>query len=406
MAPTFVGTDDGDWREAGLFDRPPHGWILSDAMAREATLSVTGASASNEGFRRAAREIVAQHPALADLPLMFDGPPDRTLAEHAAPPPWQWSSATFLHGTSRATWERIQREGIQPRTVTGSSAAHGAQYSHAKPGRTDAVYLTLSPNTARFAARDADRKDRSGPVVLLVRGVREERAIPDIDSGEDTARASLDRIGSIGYLGRIAPTDVALGWAVDPATNGWVRVPSAPRSNPGRRPARPARRATGATPLDDLSTVLLHGTLRVNRPAILRSGLVPRAGAVVTHAHFGEGDSRPGRLPKLVYATSPEEVSAALFAIQYQLAVQRGMPVHAVHPEDVLRLGMLAIVPRRGFHHATPSPYRLLHPPTVEPGDWYSMRRVRPIDLVYGKRLRDLVARLEGLEARPTGGRP
>lgn len=81
---------------------------------------------------------------------------------------------------------------------------YGAR-TRAKSGRVDAIYLTTQLGMARFAAIDACRLHGGDMLILSIIGIDSCNAIPDVDSGESTAELSLQRIGSIGYLGHIPP---------------------------------------------------------------------------------------------------------------------------------------------------------------------------------------------------------
>lgn len=216
----FYGRDDGTWEPRGRgnwilgFRRHGFDWEMIPSMVlknEHRNFSVEGARETHQGFQKAMREIVNEYPEVLDFVLQFDGPykPVRDVLVGEVS---DMSRVRFLHGTSMAAWQKVQSEGLRPRSVTHAVAAYG-QASSAKEGRPDAVYLTTQETMARFAARDAARAHKSTPVVLEVVGIDPKLAAPDEDSGEDTAEASLARLGSIAYLGSVEPENIrSLGW--------------------------------------------------------------------------------------------------------------------------------------------------------------------------------------------------
>jgi hypothetical protein len=228
----FHGTDDGSWSTDERW-LPTRGtwWMATTLSGGRQRLILEGATESHEGFRRALSEIVAQHSELGDLQIQFDGPPV-LVSELLSRPPFAWETADFYHGTSIGVWEKVKRDALRPRSETGSGPAYGSQYSSAPKGREDAVYLSTQLGPAHFAARDASRPDHSMPVVLRVHGIREQYAIPDVDSRERTARDSLDRMGTIGYLRTIPASQITLFETLDRERGKWIKHDT--RSNPGQ----------------------------------------------------------------------------------------------------------------------------------------------------------------------------
>jgi hypothetical protein len=210
----FYGSDDGSWELAGrpvlAFKRAGFDWEMAPALSgdnQRRNFRVEGATVSNDGFRGALVEIVEQHPELFDWVIRFDGP---WLLMHdvLGQPPFSWT-ATFYHGTSEAALPFIRQRGICPRDITGSRPTYGGED---KAGRSDAVYLTTELGMAQFAARDASRVTRSPGVVLAIHGVDPRKVVPDEDSKEATARASVDRMGSFGVVGCVPPEDVSVAY--------------------------------------------------------------------------------------------------------------------------------------------------------------------------------------------------
>jgi len=114
------------------------------------------------------------------------------------------TSCSFI-GTSTAFLPAIKKEGLRPRGQTSVKPAYG-HASSAKPGNPDLLYFTTQETMARFAARAAAAVHGGEPVILEVRNLDKAKAEPDEDSREKTAEASLARMGSIGYRGRV-PAD-------------------------------------------------------------------------------------------------------------------------------------------------------------------------------------------------------
>jgi GNAT superfamily N-acetyltransferase len=223
----FYGNDDGNWELIGrpvlAFRRAGFDWEMAPAMSgdnQRRNFRVEGATESNKGFRAALAEIVERHPELLDWAIRFDGP---WLSMHdvLAQPAFSWND-TFYHGTSEAALPFIRQHGICPRDVTGSRPAYGGE---GKAGRPDTVYLTTQLGMARFAARDAGNVTRSPGVILAIDGVDPRKVVPDEDSGEATARASVDHMGSFGVRGCISPERVSIAqvWR----DGAWQAVASA-----------------------------------------------------------------------------------------------------------------------------------------------------------------------------------
>lgn len=222
----FYGDDEGDWELVGhpvlSFRRQGYDWEMAPAMSSAnqwRNFSVEGATQDHSSFRRALTEIVDAHPELIDWIVRFDGPPI-PMAELLAQSAFSWSQ-TFFHGTSEAAWPFIQRHGLCPREVTGARPAYGGE---GKAGHANVVYLTTQLSMARFAANDAGRNTHTPGIVLAVHGVDPRQTVPDEDSGERTARASVDRLGSFGVRGCIPPESVSVAEIWTDGTWRSVRI--------------------------------------------------------------------------------------------------------------------------------------------------------------------------------------
>lgn len=215
---SFYGHDDGSWdATTGFilgFRKEGYDWEAIPSMSAQnewRTLSVEGATEHHAGFRKALKEIVRDYPEVMDFWISFDGPykPVRDLVGGPAEHHLRWESITFYHGTSLAAWEKIQREGLRPRGDTNVLPAYGVG-SSAGEGRKDAIYLTTQLQMAHFAAVDAAKTQKSTPVVLAVKGLKGELMAADEDSREASPEKSLEKLGSVAYLGAIPPAQIEL----------------------------------------------------------------------------------------------------------------------------------------------------------------------------------------------------
>lgn len=199
---TFLGDDDGTWEYTAGYPLG-HGrdWYASIGLSSAngwKNLSVEGATEWNNGFRSALKEIVEEYPQVLDFTASFDGPSVKVSDLVASEP--DLGNLVLLHGTSTAVLTSILKEGLRPRGDTGAPPAYGARQ---KPSREHLVYLTSQPQMARFAALAAAKVHGGEPVILEVSDIDWSKAEPDEDSREDTAEASLARLGSIGYRGTL-----------------------------------------------------------------------------------------------------------------------------------------------------------------------------------------------------------
>lgn len=214
---TFYGNDRGDWKysETHPWGIRSQGWdwealIGLDSENDFRNLSVDGATENHRGFRKALNEMVRQYPEILEWKIKFDGPllPVSKLVSSGGLRELGWARMKFFHGTSSHVLDKILREGLRPRSETNVEPAYGVASGTAS-GRKEAVYLTTQMNMARMAARDAARR-KGEPVVLEITGIQPQLVAPDEDSGEDTARGSLERLGSIAYLGTIPPRNISI----------------------------------------------------------------------------------------------------------------------------------------------------------------------------------------------------
>lgn len=211
----FFGDDDGEWSDPhDVYDRPAYAtWRMHTSRSEGGTLlEVDGATESNYGFRQALREIVREYPEMIDFQVAFDGPPKavRDLLRMPSPRRTDWSKVKLYHGTTSEVWASVMSDGLRPRGETNVEPVYGTMGANAEGGRVDAVYLTDQQNTAHMAAIQAARKHGGDPVVFEVWGLDPAKVLPDEDSKEDTAEASLARIGSVAYAGTIPPRNLRM----------------------------------------------------------------------------------------------------------------------------------------------------------------------------------------------------
>jgi len=246
---TFYGNDEGVWRytEGYPLGLRREGWNWSASIGLSSkndwkNLSVDGASEQNRGFRKALREIVREYPEVAGYLISFDGPymPVSRLVGGTAPEPESridLGKQTYYHGTSSDVLDAILSDGLMPRGQTNVEPVFGVEFG-ARPSRAEAVYLTTQLGLAQSAANSAARKRRGDPVILEVTGLHHDHFQPDEDSRESDAVKSLERMGSVAYVGRIRPRNIRV-YAMDEGS-GWNKWASA---------ARVASRYAATTPL-------------------------------------------------------------------------------------------------------------------------------------------------------------
>lgn len=235
---TFYGNDEGVWRytEGYPMGLRREGWNWSASIGLSSkndwkNLSVDGASEQNRGFRKALREIVREYPEVAGYLISFDGPymPVSSLVGGAAPEPESridLGKQTYYHGTSSDVLDAILSDGLKPRGQTNVEPVFGVEFG-ARPSRAEAVYLTTQLGLAQSAANSAARKRRGDPVILEVTGLHHDHFQPDEDSRESDAVKSLERMGSVAYVGRIRPRNIRV-YAMDDGS-GWNKWASATR---------------------------------------------------------------------------------------------------------------------------------------------------------------------------------
>jgi hypothetical protein len=160
--------------------------------------------------------------------------------------------------------------------------------------------------------------------------------------------------------------------------------------------------ASGAAWTDDeLCGSLFHGTLREHADSIRRRGLAPEVGDWVDGAYWEHVDA--GAVEPLVFACGPERISIAWRAIDHHVARKLGKA--AATRGDIARHGALVVIEagdRDLFEHLPKgdAAARSRHP-HVEPGDWYSDRRVRAAAVLTGPAMLRMLERVEGLRCPP-----
>jgi hypothetical protein len=208
----FYGYDDGSYIESPkVLLEQDFDWTMIAGLAMRndwKNYDVNGATEYHRNFRIALERITKERPELYGFEISFDGLPKliRELINQSLPPEEiDWRSINFQHGTSTNVIRKIMDEGLNPRSETNSPAVYGADVESASPSNPDAVYLTTQRNAARFAARDAARILGGRPAVIHISDIYfdSDRLVPDPDSREQTAKMSLWRLGSIGYLGSV-----------------------------------------------------------------------------------------------------------------------------------------------------------------------------------------------------------
>lgn len=209
----FRGDNTGEW-EIGKIELGAlkiWDWVGDSGMSSQfdwKNLMVDNATEHNRGFLKALTAAVKKYPELKNYMIKFDGPwIAATKLLGLKEETFDWSKIKFLHGTATYYWEAIQKEGLRPRSTTNVKPSYGTS-SSAKEGRKDAVYLTTQKQMANAAARDAARNTKSNPIILLVSGIDGKKVIADEDSKQPDPRVSLESLGSIGYLGAIAPSKI------------------------------------------------------------------------------------------------------------------------------------------------------------------------------------------------------
>jgi len=230
---TFYGDDSGVWRytEGYPLGLRREGWTWSASIGLSSrndwrNLSVDGASEDHRGFRKALKEIVARYPEIIDYIISFDGPYKEvsSLVHGAASPTIgqdiDLGKKTYYHGTSDDVLDTILSEGLKPRGETNVDPVYGVEFG-ARPSRQEAVYLTTQMNLASSAAHSAARKRGGNAVILEIKGLVHDLFQPDEDSRETDAVKSLERMGSVAYVGRISPRNIRV-YAMDDGKR-WVK---------------------------------------------------------------------------------------------------------------------------------------------------------------------------------------
>lgn len=217
---TFYGDDDGTW---GYTEGYPLGlskewdWTASIALSSKndwENMSVDGATEDNRGFRKSLQEIVSEFPEVHRYTVSFDGPsvPVSRLVSGPKVSPEDsvdLGRKTYYHGTSSDVLDRIMSEGLRPRGKTNVEPVYGVEFG-ARPSRSEAVYLTTQFGLASSAAMSASRKRKGDPVILEISDLSHDLFQPDEDSRESSAVKSLERMGSVAYIGAIPPRRIRI----------------------------------------------------------------------------------------------------------------------------------------------------------------------------------------------------
>ena len=257
---TFYGDDSGVWRytEGYPLGLRREGWTWSASIGLSSrndwrNLSVDGASEDHRGFRKALKEIVVRYPEIIDYIISFDGPYKEvsSLVYGAASPTIgqdiDLGKKTYYHGTSDDVLDTILSEGLKPRGETNVDPVYGVEFG-ARPSRQEAVYLTTQMNLASSAAHSAARKRGGNAVILEIKGLVHDLFQPDEDSRETDAVKSLERMGSVAYVGRISPRNIRV-YAMDDGKR-WVKWGSAAPS-PSRVASRWLKTGLSSYELED-----------------------------------------------------------------------------------------------------------------------------------------------------------
>lgn len=200
------------------------------------SISING-SPYDTYWKKPLHALMKQFPDLKDVKLDYDGFSPGTLSQYLADKSYEKMIFPkrfipyFYHGTSYDRWINIEKEGLQPRNITGSSPVFGKIYN-APSSHMDKVYLSASyGNAVKFAARDAVMNKNDYPVILKInsKGMDFNLLQPDEDSKETDWVKSLYSINSIAYSGSISPEFIELyayldeqKWKLISSENDWL----------------------------------------------------------------------------------------------------------------------------------------------------------------------------------------
>lgn len=146
-----------------------------------------------------------------------------------------------------------------------------------------------------------------------------------------------------------------------------------------------------------LEKTLYHGTTVDNAAQIMKQGLTPQIGAFVDRAYGNEYADADIDLPELTFATDKKKLDAAVTAATEHVANKLGKSFHDVTDEEFLQhAAIVKINDGDDYYKHRPSGdenYYGQHPPTVEPGDYYSDEGVLPDEVLTGNGLLKLLRR-------------
>ena len=113
---------------------------------------------------------------------------------------------TLYHGTCTNLLPTIEKKGLLPRSLTGSTGSYGAQNVDSL-SQHDLVYVSVHPDAAtRTAAVQAARKHGGRPLILKIDSSQlfPERFVPDEDARHaKTAQDSVRTMSIMAYRGKI-----------------------------------------------------------------------------------------------------------------------------------------------------------------------------------------------------------
>jgi len=158
-----------------------------------------------------------------------------------------------------------------------------------------------------------------------------------------------------------------------------------------------------------LEKTLYHGTVADNKEDILKYGLIPQVGTWVKDAYGHEYDfdsdmfdnnfDDPEEYWGVVFAGDKKGISAALGGIRYHVGKKLGKDLTDVTIDDIARHGLLVIIndddEYPDFIHKPDGDSRAEEkhdreyspPPSVEPGDFWTRKSIRPKQVIEGNAL-------------------
>ena len=144
-----------------------------------------------------------------------------------------------------------------------------------------------------------------------------------------------------------------------------------------------------------LEKTLYHGTTKVAVKEIEKYGICPMVGAFIKNSYGCDYDEKD--LKELIFATDKEQLGKAVGAITAQVTALLNKTFHDVTDQEFINCGAIikiydgeGLFQRRdkekdGFYDE--------HPPTVEPGDYYSEEGIRADEILIGNPMIRLLKR-------------